>query len=90
MSCDGCPLQSIADLFPRATTELTIWHEGNGTEDRVMLSVTHAGEQFRVDDCHCRTAVAKMSAEMDVKRQTPESQGSQTLVGGDCRLVWET
>ena len=73
--CDGCPLQTLADFFPDATTELRIWH-GKGVEpDNVMLSVTHQGEQFAVVAGECREAVAKLMREMDAKRN------------GDCRVI---
>ena len=66
--CDGCPLQSLADFFPRATTHLDVWHERTNQPDRVMLSVTHQGEQFAVQDETCRGAVAKLLQEMDSRR----------------------
>ena len=66
--CEGCPLQSLADFFPRATTHLDVWHERTGQEDRVMLSVTHEGEQLAVTDATCRGAVKKLLQEMDGKR----------------------
>jgi len=66
--CDGCPLQTLADFFPRAETDLKIWHEKAGQCDYVRLSVTHQGEQFAVTDETCRGAVAKLLAEMDAKR----------------------
>lgn len=75
MSCQGCPLQTLADHFPKATTELRIWHERNGQNDMVHLSVTHQGEQFAVTDATCRGAVGKLLKEMDVKRI------------GDCRVI---
>lgn len=75
--CEGCPLQTLADFFRDATTELRIWHGRVGEPDRVMLSVTHQGEQFAVTDSGCRGAVAKMLEEMDAKRI------------GDCRVILE-
>jgi hypothetical protein len=74
--CNGCPLQSIADTFPGATTELRIWHQGDDTPDRVLLSVTRHGEQLAVHDETCRGAVAKMCLEMD-----------RTMQVGDCRVT---
>jgi len=66
--CDGCPLQSLADFFQCAETDLHIWHERGDVPDRVMLSVTHQGEQFAVRDETCRGAVKKLLQEMDSKR----------------------
>ena len=73
--CDGCPLQTLADYFPNATTELRVWHGANGEPDQVLLSVTRPGEQLAVRDGTCRGAVAKMLQEMDTKRV------------GDCRVI---
>jgi hypothetical protein len=77
MSCTGCPLQTLADHFPRATTELRIWHERTGQPDRVLLSVTNQGEQFAVVAGECREAVAKLLQELDAKRV------------GDCKVILE-
>lgn len=66
--CEGCPLQSLADFFPRAETDLKIWHQRTGQPDHVMLSVTHDGEQFAAKDETCRGAVKKLLQEMDSKR----------------------
>ena len=73
--CEGCPLQSLADFFPNATTELRIWHGAAGEPDNVLLSVTRDGDQFAVRDGTCRGAVKKLLQEMDAKRV------------GDCRVV---
>jgi len=66
--CEGCPLQSLADFFSCAETDLHVWHQKANQPDRVMLSVTHDGEQFAVTDETCRGAVAKLLQEMDSKR----------------------
>jgi len=66
--CPGCPLQSLADFFPCAETDLRIWHERSSQPDRVMLSVTHRGEQLAVTDETCRGAVAKLLQEIDARR----------------------
>jgi len=66
--CPGCPLQTLADFFPCSETDLHIWHQGQNQPDRVMLSVTHRGEQLAVTDETCRGAVAKLLQEMDSRR----------------------
>jgi len=66
--CDGCPLQTLADFYRNAKTELRIWHGAAGEPDNVLLSVTRDGEQIAVRDGTCRGAVAKLLQEMDAKR----------------------
>ena len=80
MSCDRCPLDTLATHFPESTTELRIWHGKADQVDRVMLSLTHQGEQFAVTAGECREAMAKLLEQMDEKR------GPQI---GDCRVIIE-
>lgn len=75
--CDGCPLQTLADFYRNATTELRIWHGKQDEPDQVLLSVTRDGEQIAVRDGTCRGAVAKLLQEMDAKRV------------GDCLVMLE-
>ena len=73
--CDGCPLQSLADFYREATTELRIWHGRTNEPDRVFLSITRPGEQLAVQGSSCREVVAKLLQEMDAQRI------------GDCRVA---
>jgi hypothetical protein len=67
--CDGCPLQTLADFFPDATTELRVYHGKSGEVDSVQLSVTpNQGEQFAVTASACREAVGKLLQEMNAKQ----------------------
>ena len=63
--CEGCPIQTLAELYRGQTTELRIWNEGDGKPSQVMLSVMIPGERFAVHDSTCRGAVAQMCREMD-------------------------
>jgi hypothetical protein len=63
--CDGCPLQAIADAFPKAQTELSIWREKAGTPDRVTLTVMHGAEEFSAQGSSCRDVVAAVLVQID-------------------------
>lgn len=68
MACHDCPLQSLADLFPKANTRVTMWHERTGKPDCVQVSVIRDTEDYSADGHTCREAVAKLFAAMDERR----------------------
>jgi hypothetical protein len=91
--CEGCPLQTIADAFPYAQTDLRIWHERGGQPDRVTLTVTHGEEEVSAQGQSCREAVAAVLTQMD--RSSRTANPNLTYVNGeldatrigDCRAV---
>ena len=91
--CEGCPLQTIADAFPYAQTDLRIWHERGGQPDRVTLTVTHGEEEFSAQGQSCREAVAAVLTQMDRSSRTANpnltyfGEGIDATRIGDCRVV---
>ena len=66
--CDGCPLQTIADVWPGASTHVQIFHPKEG-RDVVQVSVVVDGQDPIVADGEtCRAAVAELLRMMDEKR----------------------
>ena len=67
--CDGCPLQCLADVFPKSSTHVNIWHGQDGQPDVVQVSIV----RYDIDDLvatapTCREAVAELLRLMDEKR----------------------
>jgi hypothetical protein len=91
--CDGCPLQAIADAFPKAQTELSIWREKAGTPDRVTLTVTHGAEEFSAQGSSCRDVVAAVLVQIDKLPRTANpnltyfGEGLDATRIEDCRVV---
>lgn len=91
--CEGCPLQMIADAFPKSQTELSIWREKAGTPDRVTLTVTHGAEEFSAQGPSCREVVAAVLVQIEKLPRT--ANPNLTYVNGeldatrigDCRAV---
>lgn len=66
--CDGCPLQTIADVWPGAWTRVEIFHPKKG-EDVVQVSVVTYGQDPVVAiGKTCREAVAALLRMMDSRR----------------------
>lgn len=66
--CDGCPLQTLADVHPHTCTRVTIWHEREGQPDRVQVAVIRDGnDSLDGSGETCREAVADLLQQMDAR-----------------------
>jgi hypothetical protein len=64
--CEGCPLQTLADHFPKAMTRVVIWHEREGKPDMVQVSIVRdSADDLVVTAPTCREAVAELLREMN-------------------------
>ena len=59
--CDECPLQAIADAFPKSATRVNIWHGKDGDRDVVQVSIVRDNTDDLVATAPtCREAVAEL------------------------------
>jgi len=64
--CEECPLQGLADRFPKAYTRVIIWHEREGKPDMVQVSIVRDNaDDIVVTAPTCREAVVGLLRQMN-------------------------